>query len=259
MAIKATLLGYLIYAAMAAWLAAFGVYLRKNRRLGDILFGAGCAVMVGAVCVRWVEVEHAPLQNLFEVFTVLGALMFPLWLFCRSVLGASGPAANVLIGVVLLFPAGFVFHAEPQRLPPALQSWLFVPHVASYMAAYVVLGMAAVQAGLHLANGEKSCETATYRMILFGYPLLTLGLILGAVWGKIAWGDYWNWDPKELWSLATWLVYSVYLHFRAMYGSRFARANSVMAIAGAVAVVLTLLWVNLADKLFPGMHVYTQS
>ncbi len=259
MAIKATLLGFLIYATMAVWLAAFLVYLRTARRWGEYLFAAGCALMVLALGVRWVEVGHAPLQNLFEVFMVLGAMMFPLWLFCRSVLGAGGPAANVLIGIVVLFPAGFVFHDQPQRLPPALQSWLFIPHVASYMAAYVVLGMAAIQAVLHLASGSEPSETATYRVVLFGYPLLTLGLILGAVWGKIAWGDYWNWDPKELWSLATWLVYTGYLHFRALCGTRYARANSLMAVGGAVAVVLTLLWVNLAAKIFPGMHVYTQS
>ena len=84
-------------------------------------------------------------------------------------------------------------------------------------------------------------------------------MISGRVWAKQAWGDYWNWDPKELWSLATWLIYTGYLHFRALYGTRFARTNSLMAVGGAIAVVLTLLWVNLAAKIFPGMHVYTQS
>jgi len=82
-----------------------------------------------------------------------------------------------------------------------------------------------------------------------------LGLVLGAVWGRSAWGDYWNWDPKELWSLVTWLIYLGYLHFRHMYGTRHARINSMLAIAGSLAIIITLLWVNLS-RLFPGLHSY---
>jgi ABC-type transport system involved in cytochrome c biogenesis permease subunit len=89
-----------------------------------------------------------------------------------------------------------------------------------------------------------------------GFPLLTLGLLLGAVWGKIAWGDYWNWDPKELWSLISWLVFLGYFHFRYMYGKRFPRINASLVLAGLVAIILTLLWVNLANLFKGGMHSY---
>jgi ABC-type transport system involved in cytochrome c biogenesis permease subunit len=98
-------------------------------------------------------------------------------------------------------------------------------------------------------------EEGAYRMICAGFPLLTLGLILGSVWGKLAWGDYWNWDPKDLWSLASWLVYVGYFHFRYMSSKTRPRINSVWAIVGFVVIVITLLWVNLS-KLFIGLHTY---
>jgi ABC-type transport system involved in cytochrome c biogenesis permease subunit len=80
-------------------------------------------------------------------------------------------------------------------------------------------------------------------------------LLLGSVWGQRAWGDYWGWDPKELWSLATWLVYVGYLHFRYMFGIRHARINSLWVLTGFLCIIITLLWVNLA-KIFAGMHNY---
>jgi ABC-type transport system involved in cytochrome c biogenesis permease subunit len=92
-------------------------------------------------------------------------------------------------------------------------------------------------------------------MVCAGLPLLTAGLLLGSVWGQQAWGDYWGWDPKELWSLVSWLLYVGYLHFRSLYGSRHARLNSLWVIAGILAVLITLIWVNLS-RLFPGLHNY---
>ncbi|RPJ31170.1 MAG: c-type cytochrome biogenesis protein CcsB, partial [Planctomycetaceae bacterium] len=98
-------------------------------------------------------------------------------------------------------------------------------------------------------------EQATYELIAIGFPLLTLGLVLGSWWGQLAWGNYWGWDPKELWSLASWLVYVGYFHWRYMFGKIHSRINSLWAIAGMAAIIITLLWVNLS-RLFPGLHSY---
>jgi ABC-type transport system involved in cytochrome c biogenesis permease subunit len=213
-------------------------------------------------------------------------------------------AADILIGVLVLFPAGFIFNAEPQQLPPALQSWLFGPHVFVYILSYVLMTKAAVQAiitwhglprgtgfqpvknstdipqtanrknysisfsafsapapcsfseaGGSAVNKRLPPEDATYRMVCAGFPLLTLGLILGSVWGQSAWGDWWGWDPKELWSLASWLIYLGYFHFRYMFAKKFPRLNSAWVILGLIVIIITLLWVNLS-RLFPGLHSY---
>jgi ABC-type transport system involved in cytochrome c biogenesis permease subunit len=211
---------------------------------------------------RWYDVRHVPLQNLFEVFLCLGMICYPVSLFCRRVLQIEGGCADMLIAAIVLFPAGFIFNAQPQRLPPALQSWLFVPHVAVYALSYMFMAKATVQAVLQLSGktpqlNEKllAPEQATYRMICVGFPLLTLGLILGSCWGKLAWSDYWGWDPKELWSLASWLVYVGYFHFCYMFGKKYPHINSIWAIVGMLVIVITLLWVNLS-RLFAGLHSY---
>jgi len=263
MAIKYTILGLLIYIALAIYLAAFVVMLLRFSKVGRTLYFWGFAIAMVAFGYRWLQVQHTPLQNLFEVFLALGVLAYPLSLFCRRFLRVGGETIDVFIGAIILIPAGFVFSAEPQKLPPALQSWLFAPHVAVYMLSYVIMAKAAVQALCQLfcssdALVDKqtiSFEQSTYRMVCLGFPLLTLGLLLGSWWGKLAWGDYWGWDPKEMWSLASWLVYVGYFHFRYMFGRKHPRANSVWVVAGLVVIVITLLWVNLS-KLFPGLHSY---
>ncbi len=252
----------MIYIAIAAYLSAFLTTLPGRTRAGQLFYIFGFIVAVLSFGYRWYDVHHVPLQNLFEVFLCLGMICCPISLLCRRILNVGGGCSDMLIGAIVLFPAGFVFNAQPQFLPPALQSRLFAPHVAVYMLSYIFMAKAALQAISQLAGkspnpDEKLLppEQAAYRMICIGFPLLTLGLILGSCWGKLAWGDYWGWDPKELWSLASWLVYVGYFHFRYMFGTRHPRINSTWAIAGMVFIVITLLWVNLS-RLFPGLHNY---
>jgi cytochrome c-type biogenesis protein CcsB len=277
MEIKYTIQGLLVYMTIAVYMLAFVITILRRQKVGHTIYLIGFAIAVCAFGYRWYHVRHVPLQNLFEVFLCLG-MIYPVSLFCRRVLRVGGYSADMLIGAIVLFPAGFVFNAEPQQLPPALQSWLFTPHVAVYMFSYIFMAKATFQAICQLAGrrvegvppsnrgrdardtglpGENllSPEEATYRIICVGFPLLTLGLILGSYWGKLAWGDYWGWDPKELWSLVSWLVFLGYFHFRYMFGKKHPRINSLWAIAGMAAIIITLLWVNLS-RLFPGLHSY---
>jgi len=260
MAIKYTTQGLLIYLAMATYIAAACTAVARQRKAAGFLFFIAFILSCMSLCYRWYIVRHVPMQNLFEVFLCLSVLIYPISILCRRLLKVAGLGADALIGAIVLFPAGFAFSARPQQLPPALQSWLFAPHVAVYMLSYIFMAKAAYQACCQLANVQTAADTldaeqATYQMICAGFPLLMLGLILGSVWGKQAWGDYWGWDPKELWSLASWLVYVGYFHFRYMFGKSHPRLNSLWAIAGMAVIVITLLWVNLS-RIFAGLHSY---
>jgi len=262
MAIKWTMQGLLIYAAMGGYLAAFLMRIFGQRKISDILYFAGFLAASGAIAYRWYDVGHIPMQNLFEVFLTMGLVIWPISVFCRRVLGVGGAAADMVIGALVLFPAGFVFSAAVRKLPPALQSWLFGPHVAVYTLSYMLMAKAAYQAVVQLwgrkcegGEGVVEAEQGTYLMVRAGFVFLTLGLVSGSWWGKLAWGDYWGWDPKELWSLASWLVYVGYFHFRYMFGRRYERLNSVWALFGMVVIIVTLLWANLS-RLFSGLHSY---
>ena len=100
--------------------------------------------------------------------------------------------------------------------------------------------------------GLDILDDVTYRMIAIGWPLLTGGIITGAVWANSAWGTYWSWDPKETWSLITWFVYAIYLHARYVRGWK-GTQMAVISAVGFLAVIFTYLGVNLV---LSGLHSY---
>ena len=205
---------------------------------------------------------------------MLGAVSWPISVFCKRIFNVTGQAGDLLLSLIFLFPAGFVFSEGKQHLPPALQSPLFGPHVMTYMVSYFIMAKAAFQAVVliwekltskpetqpEVAAASRTrlnkIETGVYKVVCFGFPLLSSGLILGSIWGKLAWGDYWNWDPKELWSLACWLVYLLYFHWRFSYKNKYPVINAMMVIIGFVFIIITLLWVNLS-RVFSGLHSYS--
>ena len=264
MAIKYSVQGLLIYLVITMYLVALVTSVLGRKGMGRRFYQIGFVIAVLAFAYRWYSVRHVPLQNLFEVFLAMAMLVYPLAVFSRRGLRVGSEAADMLIGVILLVPLGFIWAAVPRKLPPALQCWLFGPHVAVYLSAYVIMAKATVQALAQLigkTGSEQSdlvpYEEGTCKLICFGFPLLTLGLIMGSWWGKLAWGDYWGWDPKELWSLVSWLVYVGYLHWPYMVGKNHARINSLLAVVGFVAIMITLLLANLS-RLFAGLHSYAR-
>jgi cytochrome c-type biogenesis protein CcsB len=98
----------------------------------------------------------------------------------------------------------------------------------------------------------ETLDNISYRIIGLGFPLLTIGIIAGAVWANEAWGSYWSWDPKETWALITWLVFAAYLHARITRGWQ-GRKPAIIAAGGFVVVWICYLGVNLLGK---GLHSY---
>jgi cytochrome c-type biogenesis protein CcsB len=98
----------------------------------------------------------------------------------------------------------------------------------------------------------ETLDNISYRVIGLGFPLLTIGIIAGAVWANEAWGSYWSWDPKETWALITWLVFAAYLHARITRGWQ-GRRPAILAASGFVVVWICYLGVNLLGK---GLHSY---
>lgn len=101
-------------------------------------------------------------------------------------------------------------------------------------------------------NIAQTLDNISYRIIGLGFPLLTIGIIAGAVWANEAWGSYWSWDPKETWALITWLVFAAYLHARITRGWQ-GRKPAILAATGLLVVWICYLGVNLLGK---GLHSY---
>nr|QYB18678.1 cytochrome c biogenesis protein CcsA [Conocephalum conicum]QYB18765.1 cytochrome c biogenesis protein CcsA [Conocephalum conicum] len=98
----------------------------------------------------------------------------------------------------------------------------------------------------------KELDNWSYRVISLGFPLLTIGILSGAVWANEAWGSYWNWDPKETWALITWLIFAIYLHTRMIKGWQ-GKKPAIIASLGFFIVWICYLGVNLLGK---GLHSY---
>ncbi len=98
----------------------------------------------------------------------------------------------------------------------------------------------------------QTLDNFSYRTLGLGFPLLTIGILSGAVWANEAWGSYWSWDPKETWALITWLVFAIYLHARLSKGWR-GEKPAAIAVAGFFVVWICYLGVNLLGS---GLHSY---
>jgi ABC-type transport system involved in cytochrome c biogenesis permease subunit len=267
MQLKETPQGLLIYMTMVAFLIAVSLLKTRHKNLGRGFWFAGFVFATVSVIYRGLETGHPPMQNLFEFFLCMAAFLWPLAQLSRYQTGADTDFQDALLGLVILVPAGFVFSADPRQLPPALQSPLFIPHVGSYVAAYIILARSAFMAlPLFKCVGPLTPENPRYtdlaradavsrQTAAMGFVLMTVGLFLGSIWGKICWGHYWQWDPKEMWSLATWFMYAAYFHFRLRNGVRYPLGLAILLWLGFLFVVLTLTWINVS-RLFSGMHTY---
>jgi ABC-type transport system involved in cytochrome c biogenesis permease subunit len=274
MQIKYTLQGALIYLTMlffAATLSACIVRRLGGRRsaasappetLRQLIGGfwlAGFLAAAASLTWRGFHTGHPPMQNLFEFFLCMAAFLWPLSQLSRWKNAIDTTLQDAVLGILILIPAGFVFDEAVRRLPPALQSPLFVPHVATYVAGYIMLARGALMAlpMFRTVGRERlvSADSASRQSVAVGFLLITAGLLLGSLWGKICWGHYWQWDPKEMWSLATWMIYGAYFHQRLKSGLRRPRLIAALLWIGLLFVVLTLTWINLS-RLFKGMHTY---
>jgi ABC-type transport system involved in cytochrome c biogenesis permease subunit len=99
----------------------------------------------------------------------------------------------------------------------------------------------------------KRLDDIVYKVVIFAFPLLSIGIVLGGMWAAAAWGRFWGWDPKETWALITWAMYAIYLHVRITHGP--GRVPNALAVFGFAVVIFTYMGVNLGLT-GEGLHVY---
>ncbi|HEY7724768.1 MAG TPA: c-type cytochrome biogenesis protein CcsB [Anaeromyxobacteraceae bacterium] len=271
-------------ATSAAYAAAMGLYAAAWRSTREIVGRIATGLMAAAIALnaslivgRWIQADRAPFKSLFESLVFFSFTMGVVYLAMEKLYRTRVFGALAAMGSFLgLAYAVAKWDAEIVKLPPALQSGWFVPHVVVYFigygAAFFATVVAAVQllaghvpwvrrmltlrAGTMLSGRALDLEQITYDAVKFGFTMLTVGLLVGSVWAKSAWGDYWVWDPKENWSLVTWLVYGAYLHLRRVKGWRGDRA-AWLALAGFGVVMFTYLGMEMLPTAKASAHVYT--
>lgn len=148
--------------------------------------------------------------------------------------------STVFVVINLLKP-----EIHDQSLMPALQSVWFIPHVTVYMFSYSVLGCAFIIAVTGLfCHKEEYLQTAD-NLVYAGVAFLSIGMLLGSLWAKEAWGNYWSWDPKETWAVITWMGYLIYIHLR-LFGRVGSKSLYVLLIF-PFGVANVLVWSELSS------------
>ncbi len=237
--------------------------------LARLATGLGVLAHAGFFLTRWAASGYFPITNLFE------SLNFFSWTILISFIALQTRLAAPVLGAIIV-PIAFLLSAfsltldaTVAPLAPALQSrWLYVHTTLAFVGdAFFVVAFAGGllylvqerQLKRHRAGGMYHrlpsldvLDRINYRSLTIGFPLLTLGIITGAVWAENAWGSYWQWDPKETWSLITWFIYAALVHARLTVGWR-GRKAAWLSIVGFLAVLFTFLGVSL---LLGGLHSY---
>ncbi len=274
--------GYTTFIYLAATFFYVALAIFRIERLG--LFATALTI-IGVLAngigigLRWVEsyqlgIGYIPLANMYE------SLVFFAWTIAIVYLAIEHIHKTKYLGVYVV-PFAFLamayasfsteFSKDIKPLLPALQSNWLAAHVITCFIGYAAFTIACGLAILYLVKrgtGEvlqkksgapeaagpslAQLDSIIYKMIVFGFLWLTVGIITGAVWANSAWGTYWSWDPKETWSLITWFIYALALHARFTRGWDGTRM-AWSALVGFVSVVFTYYGVNF---ILSGLHSY---
>ncbi len=242
--------------------------------------------------LRWSISGHFPISNLYEsLYFLAWAISLGQLLIEREYKSPLIPAIGIPFELITVAFACFVLPEDlklSSNLVPALRSSWLIMHVSVVMLSYAALIIGSLLSasvlfinknqplqirssstgigGYKISNNfslnemvdsvefshSEELDTLSYRSILIGFVLLTLGLISGAVWANEAWGTWWSWDPKETWALISWFFYAAYLHMRISKGWQ-GRRPALLATTGFLVVLVCYLGVNFLGI---GLHSY---
>ncbi|QBI56048.1 c-type cytochrome biogenesis protein CcsB [Streptomonospora litoralis] len=243
-------------------------------RIAVFVTALGFVLNAAQITTRGLAADRWPWGNMFEFVVAIALCSVAAFLFAALRYQARFLGTFVLVPVVLLLGiAARWLYSEAGPVIPALHSYWIAIHVSAAIIAtggFMVAGAAAVayllanRAELKRAAGERVAGVAaklpaselldrvSHRFIVLAFPLWTFAIIAGAVWADEAWGRFWGWDPKEVWSFITWVVYAAYLHARATAGWRGSKATWI-GLAGFACLLFNFFAVN---YIFSGLHSY---
>ncbi|MFI3287138.1 MAG: cytochrome c biogenesis protein CcsA [Rikenellaceae bacterium] len=255
---------FIWFAAPASilWLTSGAViYLKRSwaKSLANALMLGGIGVFALFIVLFWISLERPPMRTMGETrlwyslfISLVGYVAYRRWNH-SWLLSFSGIVATVFTIINILKP-----EIHSKTLMPALQSVWFIPHVTSYILSYSMLGAATIGAVIALSKRRYTAEIFHFidNMVYIGYGFLMLGLLMGALWAKDAWGHYWSWDPKETWAFITTAGYLIYIHLRLRTKGVDLRLPLWLVIFSFVLLMITWLGVSYLPSAQGSIHVY---
>ncbi len=234
---------------MTAAALSFALYL-FSIAYSPLLY-AGFALQSGYLLWRGIELGRLPLVGVHDTLNFLSASLvgFSIAVYLALKQKNVRISLNRMLSVMAAVFTAFSLFQKPYStpLPPVLKTYWFELHVALSFFSYALFGIAALLGIIYLRAGESGLERLQHKAVFIGYCLFSLSMIFGGIWAYLAWGTYWLWTPKELWTVILWLFYSLYLHARLTQWWA-GRPSAVLGIAGFAVVMFTYLGVGLLMK-----------
>ena len=253
--------------------AAYSVYFfsqnKQIRKIARIIMVASGVLQTFYIILRFTLAGYTPITSQHEavVFFAWATTWAYLSFRWRHTVKNFGTFVSVLIFCLIVIASLSQKNIDP--LSPALQSWWLPIHAGFSLIAYGFLSLAFCGGLMYLLLERElkskkfgyffarfpsldSLDQLNNHCLTTGFIFLTIGIVTGSIWARQAWGTYWQWDPKETWSLISWFLYLVQLHQRFTVGWRGKKA-AVMAVIGFAAVIFTLWGVT---YLLGGVHSY---
>lgn len=256
---------FINFAATSVFLwgtAAVLAYGKRSKLWPALCTAIGLVIFFLFIAGLWISLERPPLRTMGETrlwysffLPVAGLLTYLRWNY-KWILSFTTILSTVFIIVNIVKP-----DIHNKALMPALQSPWFAPHVIIYMFSYAILGAATLVAIYYLFREKKITNQMhlmemTDSLVYAGIACITLGMLMGAIWAKLAWGHYWSWDPKETWAAATWIGYLLYIHYR-LKKSASNRTSMILLIIAFVLLQICWYGVNYLPSAKQSVHTYS--
>lgn len=261
---------FILYIIAAFFYFIFLFSKRENTaKTGVGIAFLGFLIHTLALIWRTVESGHAPFTNMYESLSFLAwsSVLAYVVIEFKYKIRKAGPYFMLIVIALMALASSPLMPKQAAPLVPALQSYWLWLHVSVTLLGEAFFAVTLITSIMYLVADSKEkkgkfkesalsaekLDSISYRCVALGFPLFTLGgLIFGMIWAYKAWGSYWSWDPKEVWSLITWFVFALYLHTRVVMGWK-GRRSAYIAIIGFLAALFTYFGVN---YLLAGLHSY---
>lgn len=255
-------LGLICFAAALVCLGKGRKLYKPVRTVAVVWMSLLCVFLALVFILRWIAGGHVPMAGSFDSMNLLALNICIITLIMMQKYEMALPAGLLMTGIVLLVQMMGGSNPPITHLMPVLSSPLLSLHVTVIMIAYALLffimlnGISAVIVRVTQPTNTQFLERLRNISLIMLYPavaLLAAGIFIGAVWANISWGNYWSWDPKEVWALITLLVYIAPLHSTLWKSFQKPLFFHLYCILAFLSVLITYFGVNM---LLGGMHSY---
>jgi cytochrome c-type biogenesis protein CcsB len=229
----------------------------------------GISLHVISLLFRYIQAGYPPIINFHEALSFLSLSIAVFFLYLRRLYRIELVGCIILPVISIMLICALTLPTSIKPIPPVLKSyWLpihtifcFAGNAVFFVGFFISLLYLIVERNIkrksrlslsHRLPSLETLDSINYKCMSYGFPLLTVGIVTGSIWAGLAWGSHWSWDPKETWSLITWILYAILLHNRLTMGWQ-GRKTAYMMIIGFFSLIFTFLGVNL---FLGGLHSY---